>query len=92
MTKEHTSEEKDSELIDRGPYHTCPNCDHELADDGPVPVYAELRASDLGLRFDVQCVCGNCGTSLLLEDAGTTDGVLGSFPDHMRFDGAGYCV
>jgi hypothetical protein len=92
MTNSPTKAEKDSELIDRGPYHTCPNCDHELASDGPQEVYAEIRASDDGLRLGVQCVCGNCGTPLLLEDAGTTDGVLGEFPDHARFDGGDYRI
>lgn len=70
----------------------CPVCRAELAAEGRCEVYAEMRSSDHGLRFDIQCECANCQAEIFLEDIAASEGDLGCVPERntFRFDGEGY--
>lgn len=70
----------------------CPVCLAALAADGACEVYAEARSSDHGLRFDIQCECGNCGAKIILEDISASGGTLGKIPKRstFQFNGEGY--
>lgn len=66
----------------------CPECGHDIAEQGPCDVHGRVRASEHGLRIDVEFECEICRTPLIIEDAAAHDGVLGRCTT--RFKGGGY--